>query len=107
MIGPLHAILGIALSESCYSLNNLTKREDILDVPQPLEEAGTGRPYNATGPVVPKEPDPAVEVATEAEMKKAPGCFDLRVLFYWLGGVRPGAGFTASMSSCGTSSNMR
>jgi len=23
MIGPLHEILGIALSESCYSLNNL------------------------------------------------------------------------------------
>ena len=74
---------------------------------QRLEEAGTGRQRSAAGPVVPKGPDPAVEVAAEAEMKKAPGCFDPRALFYWLGGVRPGAGFTASMSSCGTSSNMR
>ncbi|WP_423775314.1 hypothetical protein [Bilophila wadsworthia] len=42
-----------------------------------------------------------------SENEESPGCFDPRALFYWLGGVMPGAGFTASMSSCGTSSNMR
>lgn len=42
----------------------------MLDVPQRLEETGTERPNSAAGPVVPKEPDPAVEVATEAEMKE-------------------------------------
>lgn len=44
-----------------------------MDVPQRLEEAGAGRQRSAAGPVVRKEPDPAVEVAAEAEMKKAPG----------------------------------
>lgn len=40
---------------------------------QRLEEAGAGRQRSAAGPLVPKEPDPAVEVAAEAEMKKALG----------------------------------
>lgn len=71
---------GITLSESCYSLNNLMasvgkvpKLEGDFGRPQRLEEAGAGRQRSAAGPVVPKEPDPAVEVAAEAQVREGPG----------------------------------
>lgn len=81
MIGPLHEILGITLSESCYSLNNLmasvgkdtqtgrrfwTSRNGWKKLEQDAKEG-------AAGPVVPKEPDPAVEVAAEAQVREGPG----------------------------------
>ena len=65
----------------------------MLDVPQRLEETGTGRPNSAAGPVVPKEPDPAVEVAVEAKMNKTLGCFDPRALSSLFRRRQAGRGF--------------
>lgn len=46
---------------------------------QGLEEAGAERQRSAAGPVVPKEPDPAVEVAEAVKEKPfgVPGAFVL------------------------------
>lgn len=54
---------------------------DVSGLLQRLEEAGAGRQRSAAGPLVPKEPDPAVEVAVEAEMNKGSRMF-VRASFF-------------------------
>ncbi|WP_308771432.1 hypothetical protein, partial [uncultured Bilophila sp.] len=72
-------ILGIVLSESCYSLNSLmesvgndTQTGGYLGRPATAGRSWSRTPKKRGRAVIPKEPDPAVEVAAEAEMNKAP-----------------------------------